>query len=44
LTLEAADSSTWVRRDGKWLCAVHTEALKGDPFGRDKVPGAQQAK
>ena len=20
-----ADSSTWVRRDGKWLCAIHTE-------------------
>jgi hypothetical protein len=19
------DSSTWVRRDGKWLCAIHTE-------------------
>ena len=20
-----SDSSTWVRRDGKWLCAIHTE-------------------
>ena len=27
LTLEAADSSTWVRRDGRWVCALHTEAL-----------------
>ena len=36
LTLEAADSSTWVRRDGRWLCAMHTEALAGDPFGRDR--------
>jgi hypothetical protein len=35
--LEAADSSTWVRRDGEWRCAVHTEALFGDPFGRDRV-------
>jgi uncharacterized protein (TIGR02246 family) len=38
VTLEAADSSTWVRRDGRWLCALHTEALAGDPFGRDKRP------
>jgi hypothetical protein len=36
LTIEAADSSTWVRRDGQWMCALHTEALLGDPFGRDK--------
>ncbi|MGO4550824.1 nuclear transport factor 2 family protein [Lysobacter sp. 2RAF19] len=21
-----SDSSTWVRRDGKWLCAIHTES------------------
>jgi hypothetical protein len=26
LTFEAADASTWVRRDGKWRCA-HTESL-----------------
>ena len=37
LTLEAADASTWVRRDGRWLCALHTESLKGDPFGRDRA-------
>ncbi len=36
VTLEAADSSTWVRRDGRWLCALHTEAIAGDPFGRDR--------
>jgi ketosteroid isomerase-like protein len=36
LTVEAADSSTWVRREGNWMCALHTEALLGDPFGRDK--------
>jgi len=36
LTLEAADASTWVKRNGKWRCALHTEALTGDPFGRDK--------
>jgi uncharacterized protein (TIGR02246 family) len=36
LTMEAADASTWVRRDGRWLCALHTEAITGDPFGRDR--------
>lgn len=32
--LQAFDSSVWVRRDGKWVCVVHTESLAGDPFGR----------
>ena len=33
---DAADTSTWVRRDGKWVCTLHTESLLGDPFGRDR--------
>jgi uncharacterized protein (TIGR02246 family) len=36
VTLDAADASTWVRRDGRWLCALHTESIAGDPFGRDQ--------
>ena len=36
VTLDAADASTWVRRNGRWLCALHTEAIVGDPFGRDR--------
>ena len=28
-TLEAFDSSVWVRRDGGWVCAAHTETLAG---------------
>jgi hypothetical protein len=32
--IEAFDSSVWVRRDGKWVCTLHTESLAGDPFGR----------
>ena len=40
VSLEAADVSTWVRRDGRWLCALHTESLAGDPFGRDRQPSA----
>jgi len=38
VTLEAADASTWVRRGGRWVCAVHTESIAGDPFGRDRRP------
>jgi hypothetical protein len=36
LPIEANDSSVWVRRDGEWLCALHTESLAGDPYGRDR--------
>jgi uncharacterized protein (TIGR02246 family) len=36
LPIEANDSSVWVRRDGEWRCALHTESLAGDPFGRDR--------
>jgi len=36
VTLDAEDASTWVRRDRRWVCALHTESLKGDPFGRDR--------
>ncbi|MDQ6769449.1 MAG: nuclear transport factor 2 family protein [Gemmatimonadota bacterium] len=43
LTLEAADASTWVRRDGRWLCALHTEAVAGDAFGRDRQPANQSS-
>ena len=38
VTLEAADVSLWVRRDGRWRCALHSESLAGDPFGRDRQP------
>jgi uncharacterized protein (TIGR02246 family) len=37
VTMEAADASTWVRRDGRWRCALHTESITGDPFGRDRL-------
>jgi uncharacterized protein (TIGR02246 family) len=36
VSLEAFDASTWVRRNGQWVCALHTETLYGDPFGRDR--------
>jgi len=40
ITLDAAQSSTWIRRNGKWACALHTESLLGDPYGRDKQKAA----
>jgi hypothetical protein len=36
LSLDAADASTWVRHNGSWVCALHTESVAGDPFGRDR--------
>jgi hypothetical protein len=36
VSLDAADTSTWVRRSGSWVCALHTESLRGDPYGRDR--------
>ena len=38
LPIDANDSSVWVRRNGEWRCALHTESLAGDPFGRDRRP------
>jgi ketosteroid isomerase-like protein len=37
ISIDCSDASTWVRRNGKWVCAVHTEALAGDPYGRDRM-------
>ncbi|MBB3710347.1 hypothetical protein FHS67_006711 [Aminobacter aminovorans] len=37
LTLKAADATTWIRDDGSWLAALHTESVLGDPFGRDRI-------
>jgi hypothetical protein len=36
VSLDAADASVWIKRDGQWQCALHTESLSGDPFGRDR--------
>jgi hypothetical protein len=35
-TLEAYDASMWTRKDGHWLCTLHTESIAGDSFGRDR--------
>lgn len=44
VSLEATDSSTWIKRDGQWRCALHTEAILGDPFGRDRTANMSQEK
>jgi len=36
VSFDAADTSTWFRRDGKWVCTLHTESILGDPYGRDR--------
>lgn len=38
VTFEASDASTWVRKNGRWVCALHTESVIGDPYGRDRHP------
>ncbi|MFA7248366.1 MAG: nuclear transport factor 2 family protein [Dehalococcoidia bacterium] len=30
-SLDAIDASVWVRRDGRWACAMHTETLTAPP-------------
>ena len=37
ITMKANDASVWVRRNGHWVNAMHTESLAGDPFGRDRT-------
>ena len=36
VSLDAFDSTVWVRKDGKWVTVLHTESIAGDPFGRDR--------
>ena len=36
--IDAAEASVWVRKGGKWECALHTESLLGDAYGRDRKP------
>jgi hypothetical protein len=34
--IEAADASTWIWSKDRWVCAMHAEAIQGDPYGRDR--------
>jgi hypothetical protein len=42
LTLNAADTSVWIKKSGQWVCALHTESVLGDPYGRDRTQDAQK--
>ena len=35
LQLDTVNSSTWVRKNGSWVCSSHTETLQGDPWGQN---------
>ena len=37
--LDAFDSSVWKKTDNGWTCVLHTESIKGDAYGRDRMQG-----
>ena len=37
-TLQAYDSSIWVKRDGGWVCAAHTETIAENKKGAGGAP------
>ena len=37
--LDAFDMSVWKQAGSGWTCVLHTEAIKGDAFGRDRKQG-----
>jgi ketosteroid isomerase-like protein len=41
LTLNAADTSVWIQKNGRWVCTLHTESVLGDPYGRDHTQNTQ---
>ena len=37
--LDAFDTSVWKQTGDGWVCVLHTESIKGDPYGRDRMAG-----
>ena len=37
--LDAFDTSVWKKSDTGWTCVLHTESIKGDAYGRDRMHG-----
>jgi len=35
--LDAFDTSVWKKGENGWTCVLHTESIKGDPYGRDRM-------
>src|SRR5262245_11577749 len=42
--LDVVDTSIWKQTDDGWKCVLHTESIKGDPYGRDRIPGGYSAR
>jgi ketosteroid isomerase-like protein len=38
-SLDAVDTSTWIRQDGRWVCAAHTESIRNHQPGRASSNG-----
>ena len=36
--LDAFDTSVWKWTENGWTCVLHTESIKGDAYGRDRMP------
>lgn len=43
-TMNCAETSTWVKADGRWQCVQHSESPIGDPFGRQSDANQKSAK
>ena len=41
--LDAFDTSVWKKTDNGWTCVLHTESIKGDAFGRDRLHPASSS-
>jgi hypothetical protein len=39
IPVDAFDTSVWKQTDDGWACVLHTESLKGDAYGRDRIQG-----
>ncbi len=44
ISVDASEASTWIRRNGSWVCALHAESLTGDPYGRDRMSQVENAR
>jgi hypothetical protein len=37
VSMDASETSVWTRRNGRWVCSMHSESFRGDPYGRDRA-------
>lgn len=41
--LDAFDVSVWKQTGNGWTCVLHTESIKGDAYGRDRMQGQSKS-